>query len=142
MSPPSYLLDGNVLVALYIDDHPLHPHAKTWFQFILRSASFATCPVTEGTLLRMHMMHAKDPSAAAAWTALENCRSLSGHEFWDDNFSYAEVPHEGLQGHRQITDAWLVELARRRKGVLATLDAALATLYPDEVELVPFHFAE
>ena len=42
-----------------------------------------------------------------------------------------------MQGHRQITDSWLVELARRQGGVLATLDVPLATLYPEVVELVP-----
>ncbi|MFP6858097.1 MAG: TA system VapC family ribonuclease toxin, partial [Roseibacillus sp.] len=127
----------NVLVALYIDDHPLHARATSWFSSTKGRVSIATCPVTEGTLLRMHMTHAKDKSAAAAWSALENCRSLPGHEFWDDNFSYVDISPKFIQGHRQVTDAWLVELTRRRDGKLATLDAALATLHPDVVELIP-----
>jgi len=132
----TYLLDGSVLVALYIRDHPFHDRAARWFASIRDDAGFATCPVTEGTLLRLHMTHAQNHSAAAAWAALANCRGIDGHEFWDEAFSYEEVPHEKLQGSKQVTDAWLVELARRRGGKLATLDAALAVLYPDVVKLV------
>lgn len=137
MSAPRYLLDGSVLVALYIADHQFHDRAARWFASIKGGAGFATCSVTEGTLLRLHMTHAEDRSAAAAWAALANCRSIDRHEFWDDAFSYEAVPYNNLQGHRQVTEAWLVELARRRGGKLATLDAALAVLYPDVVELVP-----
>ena len=137
VSAMTYLLDGNILVSLYISDHPHHSRVLSWLASINGVASFATCPVTEGTLLRLHMTHARDNSAGAAWSALQNCHSLEGHEFWPDNFSYQEVPHGHLQGAKQVTDAWLVELARRRKGRLATLDAALATLHPDVVELVP-----
>ena len=137
MSAAAYLLDGNVLIALYIDDHPHHARVLNWFGSIKGVAEFATCPVTEGTLIRLHMRHARDKSAAAAWRALGNCHSLEGHQFWLDNFSYAEVRPEHLRGHRQVTDAWLVELARRRMGKLATLDAALATLHPEVAELIP-----
>ncbi len=49
----------------------------------------------------------------------------------------AEISPRLIRGHRQVTDAWLVELARRRGGRLATLDASLATLHPDTVVLIP-----
>ena len=137
MSASTYLLDGSVLVALYIANHQFHDRATRWFTSIKGDAGFATCSVTEGTLLRLHMTHAEDRSAAAAWAALANCRSIDGHEYWDDAFSYEEVPHDHLQGRKQVTDAWLVELTRRRGGKLATLDAALAVLHPDVVQLVP-----
>jgi predicted nucleic acid-binding protein len=42
-----------------------------------------------------------------------------------------------LQGSNQVTDAWLAELARRRKGRLATLDSALAALHSDVAFLLP-----
>lgn len=42
-----------------------------------------------------------------------------------------------LTGHRQVTDAWLAELARRKGGKLATLDAFLAALWPDATCLIP-----
>jgi predicted nucleic acid-binding protein len=45
-----------------------------------------------------------------------------------------------LQGHQQFTDAYLLALARRRKGVVATFDRGLAQLAgetPQLVELIP-----
>ncbi len=107
----------------------------TWFY--AQAREFATCAVTEGTLLRLHMMSAPDPSAAAAWTTLRQLRRMTGHHFWAEAFSYAEVGHLGLTGHRQVTDAWLAELARRRLGRLATLDAGLAQNQSDVAELLP-----
>jgi predicted nucleic acid-binding protein len=38
---------------------------------------------------------------------------------------------------KQVTDAWLAELARRNQGKVATLDEALAALHSGVVELVP-----
>lgn len=132
------LLDGNILVALSMTDHPLYGRSAGWFGKLLEGKEpFATCWVTEGTLLRMHMRLSGDSSAKRAWIALESFYEIPGHEFWDDNFSYREVAHAHLQGYKQVTDAWLVELARRRGGKLATLDAALAVLHPEAVELVP-----
>jgi predicted nucleic acid-binding protein len=46
-----------------------------------------------------------------------------------------------LQGYRQLTDAYLLALAHRQKGVLATFDRGLRTLAGDELssalEIVP-----
>jgi hypothetical protein len=132
------LLDGNVLVALVIREHEFHDRCSEWMGRLLsEEGSFATCPVTEGTFLRLHMMLNPSPCAAAAWGALAQIQALPGHEFWTENFSYAEIEYAHLQGHRQITDGWLATLARRQGGVLATLDVPLATLYSEVVELVP-----
>lgn len=129
-----WLLDGNLLVALAISSHAHHARAMTWFYGQPRR--FATCAVTEGTLLRPHMMSAPDTSAAAAWATLEQLRQVQGHEFWLDGFSYEEVSHHGLTGHRQVTDSWLAELARQRGGRLATLDGGIAAFHPDVADLV------
>ena len=132
------LLDGNVLISFALKFHPNHDRCARWFELAMgEGMSFATCSVTEGTLLRMHMRLTDGSSATSAWAALESVVALPGHEFWQDDFSYREVCHDHLQGYKQVIDAWLVELARRRKGKLVTLDAALATLHPDVVELVP-----
>ena len=134
----TYLLDGNVLIALKIEDHVFHHRSAEWFASARdRKHRFATCPTTEGTLLRLHMRFHSDPGASAAWAALKEFHAMPDHECWLDNFSYGELSYRHLQGHRQLTDAWLVELVRRKRGKIATLDAALATLYPDAVELIP-----
>lgn len=129
-----WLLDGNLLTALAISSHVHHDRALLWFYAEPRR--FATCAITEGTLLRIHMMSAVDTSAAAAWTTLANLRQMLGHEFWWEGFSYEEVSHRGILGHRQVTDAWLAELARKRQARLATLDAGFAALHRDVVDLI------
>ena len=130
----THLLDGNVLVALALRDHPHRDRCLRWFAEI---RSFATCPVTEGTLLRVHMQHAEDKSAAAAWRTLETYRRHPKHVFWQENFSYTEIDPTRLTGHRQVTDAWLADLARRKGGKLATLDEALSALWPESTVLIP-----
>ena len=64
-----WLLDGNLLIALTIDTHEFHQRAQRWFDSQVEQ--FATCAITEGTLLRVHMQVAQDTSAAAAWSVLE-----------------------------------------------------------------------
>jgi uncharacterized protein len=132
----TWLLDGNLLVALRIDTHVGHAAAQHWFGRHRRDR-FATCPVTQGTLLRVHMRLALDGSVDAAWEALREITEHPRHEFWADNFSYLDVPHRLLQGPSQITDAWLAELARRHEGKLATFDQALVALHRDVALLVP-----
>lgn len=130
-----WLLDGNLLVALAIESHVHHARAMAWFY--AHDREFATCAVTEGTLLRMHMTAAPDRSASAAWTTLAQLRQMNGHQFLDDGFSYARVPHASLSGHRQVTDAWLAELARRHQARIATPDSGLAATHADVADLVP-----
>lgn len=129
-----YLLDGNVLIAMTITGHVHRQRCLKWFSGI---QSFATCPVTEGTLLRIHMQQAVDPSIAAAWRTLEAYHAHSRHVFWPENFSYTEIDPTRLTGHRQVTDSWLAELAHRKGGKLATLDEALSVLWPDSTLLLP-----
>ena len=130
-----WLLDGNVLVAIAIDTHVFHVRVRQWFDSL--SEPFATCAITEGTLLRVHMKLAEDTSAVAAWAVLEGIHQMPDHVFWNDGFSYQEVPHAGLVGLRQVTDAWLAELARRHGAKLATLDTSLSALHPDVGFLIP-----
>jgi hypothetical protein len=59
----------------------------------------------------------------------ESISSLSRHTFWPDDVSYLDMPVRGLTGHRQVTGAYLVLLARKHGGVLATMDQALAAVH-------------
>jgi predicted nucleic acid-binding protein len=83
---------------------------------------------------------ARTPGEAIA--LLRAMRELPGHSFWEDNVSPADSgsePFERVVGHRQVTDAHLLTLARRRGGVLATLDRGVADLLPSDpraVELI------
>jgi toxin-antitoxin system PIN domain toxin len=129
------LLDGNVLVALVLDSHVHHRRARRWFD---RSRfPFATTLLTEGTLLRVHLQLALDSSADAAWATLARLHAHPRHTFWEDRLPWSEIPHRGLQGAKQVTDARLAEIARRHQSRVATFDAAFHALQPGATELIP-----
>ena len=130
-----FLLDANVLLALVLDTHVHHQRADLWFS--KTKPSFATCPVTQGALLRLHMQFAREPSAPAAWQTLESIISHPRHRLWDDNFGYQELSPRPIQGHRQVTDAWLIELTKRQKGQLATFDKGLIANHPKNTLHIP-----
>jgi toxin-antitoxin system PIN domain toxin len=121
-----HLLDSNVLIALAAPDHTLHRRARRWFQ---PGTRFATCPVTQGALLRFNLRFSPQPSIGAAKRLLDRIAALPGHEFWPDSVSYQEIPEAGVIGRRQVTDAYLVALANAHRGALATMDDALPAVH-------------
>lgn len=129
-----WLADGNILLAYAVDTHPEHLRAVRWFDSL--TDSFATCPVTQGTLLRLHMKFALDHSAAAAWNALKGFEAHPGHVYLTGDLPYREVRYRQIQGHRQVTDAWLIELARRNGCKVATLDQGMTATYPNDAVLI------
>jgi len=131
----SWLVDGNALVALAIQSHPHHPRAKAWFEALMET--FHTCSVTEGTFLRLHMILAVENTSAAAWRNLELIQSDAMHHFIDDGSSYSHVTSQGVYGHKQITDAWLAQLARRHGVRLATFDTGLVVAHADVGWVIP-----
>jgi predicted nucleic acid-binding protein len=118
-----YLLDSNVLIALATPEHSLNARAAAWFR---KGRRFATCPITQGALVRFHLRAGVDATAESAKLLLESISLLPQHEFWPDDASYLDMPTAGIIGHRQVTDAYLVLLAGRHGGSLATMDRALA----------------
>ena len=129
-----WLADGNLLAAYVLSGHPHHDQVERWFDNL--TDRFATCSVTQGTLLRLHMRLAIDKSPAAAWRALAEIEAHVLHDYWSDDLSYRDVPYWLMQGHRQVTDAWLVELARRNGGKVATLDQGMVATYPNDAVLI------
>ena len=127
------LLDANVLIALLVDDHVHHQAAENWF--VAMAGNFATCPITQGSLMRLLIREGQP--AAAARAILNGTAADPRHEFWADDIPYTDVPTQGIIGHRQVTDAYLAQLARARGSRLATFDQALAKLHHDVTELVP-----
>jgi toxin-antitoxin system PIN domain toxin len=128
-----FLLDANVLIALTVREHVHHEHVTRWAEGVRR---FAVCPVVEGALIRFTLR--LGGRAADALQLLSLVRDRTGYEFWPDSLSYADAQLEHVQGHRQVTDAYLASLARARPGgFLATLDAGLAQAWPEAVFLVP-----
>lgn len=131
-SPSAHLLDGNVLVALVVPEHVHHEAARSWFR---GGGPFATCPTVQGTLLRLLLRQGSGIAAAAA--ALRAVTGHRRHEQWLDDLTYAEVDLSHVFGHRQVTDAYLAQLARKRGGRVATLDRRFAAASPDVADLLP-----
>ena len=126
------LLDANVLIALLVDDHVHHVAAENWF--VGTSGNFATCPITQGSLMRLLIREGR--SAATAQAVLNGATGDARHEFWPDDVGYSDVPIHGIIGHRQVTGAYLAQLARARGSRLATFDQAMATLHNDVADLI------
>jgi toxin-antitoxin system PIN domain toxin len=127
------LLDGNLLVALSVPEHVHSGPADNWFAGL--QDSFATCPITQGTLIRFLLRNGK--TAEEALSVLAGFTKLPDHVFWPDDIQYEEVRPAGVIGHRQVTDAYLAQLARYQGGRLATFDKGLAALHSDVAELIP-----
>lgn len=130
------LLDVNVLMALAWPEAQHHGLCIRWFG--RHSAEgFATCSVTESGFVRLCMNPAAAPRVIAAEDALSllgRWRELPGFQFLpaDRPLSPAELPVKRLRGHRQVTDAVLLGLARRHGARLVTLDARVSALCPDD----------
>ena len=123
-----YLLDSNVLYALIDEAHVHHAAATQWF--VGHAGGFATCPITQGTLLRL-AMRLGGRSAEQALAVLDAVTAHAGHHFWPDALAYSQIRWYGVMGHRQVTDAYLAALARHHNGKLASFDKGLVALHPD-----------
>lgn len=126
----TYLLDVNVLIALVDPAHVQHDPAHEWFAKT-GARNFATCPLTENGLLRIvgHPRYPNTPgSPAAAAGNLGALRALKGHHFWADGISLMDpafADTSRLLSHAQVTDSYLLALARSHGGKLASLDRRL-----------------
>ena len=123
------LPDVNLLVASAVTTHVHHRAARAWVE---KTSKFALCPVTELGLVRVLMQLGAD--AADAYAVLEAVVHRHRARLVPADISATKT--SGLvQGHRETTDAYLVELARAHRLKLATLDRPLAAKFPD-AELV------
>ena len=110
------LADVNLLVAMCDQTHTHHALAAQW----RKNNRFATCPITELGLVRV--LIATGLPAPDAFPQLESIKS--GADFIPCDIP-ASVINGHVTGHKQTTDAYLVELARKHKGTLCTLDTGI-----------------
>jgi hypothetical protein len=124
------LLDVNVLVALFDPDHVHHEAAHSWFA-AHRDAGWATCPLTENGLIRILSNPAYGgalETPAALVRRLEAFCASGGHVFWADEVSLRDsslFERTAPATHRQVTDVYLLGLAQRKGGRLATFDGRI-----------------
>ena len=129
------LLDLNLLLALAWPSHVHHDIAHDWFERE-SSSGWATCPLTQLGFVRLSSNPSFTSDAvtpAAALGMLREMTAMDGHAFFPDDvdcMSGAFAAGMRVSGHRQVTDAYLLSLARARSACLVTLDCRMGRLLP------------
>jgi uncharacterized protein len=124
------LLDVNALVALAWDSHVHHAAMRSWMATGGRDG-WATCPLTESGFVRVSSNPRVLPSpigVEAARAVLAALRAVEGHRFFADDVSLCDGDVPTIHGYRQVTDAHLLTLARRRGVRVVTFDTGFAAL--------------
>ncbi len=125
------LLDVNVLIALVDGSHAFHDRAHQWWAANARHG-WASCPLVENGFTRI--MANPRYSASRRFTvpelvgALTRFVSGSDHEFWPDSVTLRdsrEFITDRILGSRQLTDLYLLALAVKHGGRLATFDRGI-----------------
>jgi toxin-antitoxin system PIN domain toxin len=124
------LLDVNLLVALFEPDHPHHEVAHDWFADH-HAKGWATCPLTENGFVRI----LANPHYGAVLNRpgdlvshLAALYRTKHHVFWPDSVSLADdklFNTSVIRGYRQLSDIYLLGLAKKMGGHLATLDVGI-----------------
>jgi toxin-antitoxin system PIN domain toxin len=124
------LLDVNILVALFDEDHVHHQIAHDWFDDN-KEAGWASCPLTENGLLRVFSNPAFiDPPIPLPELSglLKRFCERSTHHFWADDLSLRDPAvflMPAVRGYRQLTDVYLLGLAVKHRGKFVTLDSGV-----------------
>jgi toxin-antitoxin system PIN domain toxin len=128
------LLDVNVLIALLDGGHAMHARATEW---LARQSpnGWASCPLTQNGVVRIMSQPSYPTPRPAARVAERMALACNApeHAFWAADVSLLSdglIDWQRLLGHRQVTDAYLLALAVRQNGCLATFDQRI---WPDLV---------
>lgn len=126
------LLDVNVVIALLDPDHAFHERAHDWWAANAKRG-WASCPITENGVIRI--MSNPGYSQSARFTPsdlimrLKKFASQTNHEFWPDNISLRDetiFTLERIHNSRQLTDLYLLALAVKHGGRIATFDQGIS----------------
>jgi len=129
----TYLLDVNVLIALIDPGHVAHDDAHRWFESV-GHFEWATSPITENGVIRIvgNPKYPNSPgSPARVADMVRTLGALPGHHFWSDDISlvrHADVDTAKILTARQVTDTYLLALAKAHQGQLATFDRRLSAV--------------
>lgn len=123
------LLDVNVLIALLDANHLHHRRAAEWLEENAASG-WASCPLTQYGCIRIMSQpgYPNPVPAGAVAERLQEAAALPLHQFWEDDISLLTpglIDWRLILGSRQVTDAYLLALAVKHGGRLATLDKAV-----------------
>ena len=120
----TYLLDVNLLLALFDPGHEHHQIAHHWYGGRRR---WASCPITENGFIRIASNPAYPGGPANPAIVAERFRVFaraSDHIFWEDRASMLDPKIFRIEhlSSKQVTDAYLLGLASLKGEKLATLD--------------------
>jgi hypothetical protein len=125
------VLDISVVIALLGPDHVFHERAHAWCVAEAKSG-WASCPIVENGVVRI--MSNPGYTQGARFTPgdlisrLRTIATQTNHEFWPDDVSLCDeqlFAAERIHRSRQLTDLYLLALARKHAGKLATFDQAI-----------------
>lgn len=134
-----YLLDVNALVALGFLQHEFHERVAAWVRALVskekEESELATCSITELGFVRVLTQAAPyDLTVARARELLLRLKAtrVVRFTFLSDDQDISHLPAWVRTG-RQTTDGHLVQLARSKDTILATLDRKIprALLIPE-----------
>jgi toxin-antitoxin system PIN domain toxin len=122
------LLDVNFLIALLDSDHVAHGKAHAWW-VANKNAGWASCAISENGAVRI-MSNRRYPgqipfSSSDVIDALRTFVSNTDHEFWHEDISLRDeklFAQEHILTSGQLTDIYLLALAAKHEGTLATFD--------------------
>jgi toxin-antitoxin system PIN domain toxin len=127
---PVHLLDANVALALLHQNHIHNRAAEKWFD--TPGLQWAMCAFTEAAVLRFLTRPATgELNMAHAAAALEALKRQPGYRFQAISSDWRTLTQpfsQRIQGHNQVTDAFLLGLAVRENLVLTTFDKAMLHL--------------
>lgn len=130
MNKSKYLLDVNMLIALAWPNHVHHTVAAQWFRKN-HAEGWATCPLTQIAFVRISSnpkIIADAVSPMEALNVLAQYTQRESHFFIADDMDLSgkqDVPVALLHGYKQVTDFYLLLLARNNDTMLVTLDGKL-----------------
>jgi toxin-antitoxin system PIN domain toxin len=124
------LLDVNVLVALCDGGHTDHDFAHQWLGQN-KKQGWATCPFTINGCVRILSSPSypatRQTPAEVASLLIDAC-DTADHHFWADSVSLLDdtlFKMSAVAGNKKITDVYLLGLAVRNHGRLATFDRGI-----------------
>lgn len=123
------LLDVNCLIALHDREHIHHERAAQWLEAHI-AQGWASCPLTQNGCLRVMSQgsYSHPQPLALLTTMLQRSTDTRFHQLWSDDISILDAKrfdHSHIHSPRQLTDLYLLALAVKNKGRLASFDRSI-----------------
>jgi uncharacterized protein len=123
------LLDVNLLIAMFQPDHVHHALAHEWWA-ANRAEGWASCPLTQNGFVRIvsQPRYPKPVPLSRAIDVLQEATIATDHVFWADDISLLDEKFfncDHILGAKQLTDIYLLALAMKNGGRLATFDRTI-----------------